>query len=490
MLILLKFIPVIVLLACVLSGIDILLAAAIAMFLAAIILKFLERMKFNDVVNIATEGAKSAVSVGFILMMAYAVAAVFMVTGVGASAISLLLKAGVTGTSVAFISFLTACILSVSTGTSMGTFAACFPIFIWLCDVVGGSPVLTFAAVCGGSAFGDNLGLISDTTILSSGVQDIKVTDRVRVQLPWTLICVAIASAGFLFAGHAMGLPSISGNPAMALASLPESAISAIEAQRPAVLVLLQQVQDGVPFYLIIPVIIVIGMAIARLETITCLASGIISAIALGALAGNVSSIGAMADTVLDGFAEAGSWSVILLFWAMGFGAIMRHLDAFKPLIQFFLRVSRKVRHLIVCNGVLTLLTNVVLTDELAMIATTGPITKDIVNDHVEGTEEDKYALRNRNALFADAVGVHTAALIPWHVVAVFYMGIANAVYPLHIFGPKDLYWNFMSIVSVVSIYILTITGWDRFILWFRLPTEPQVRLKRLGAEKEESVAL
>lgn len=191
---LIKIAPVIVLLAIVLAGVDILLAAAVAMFIAAFICKYYEKMKFGEVIEIAIEGAKEAVPVGFILMMAYAVAEIFMVTGVGASAIELLISLGVTGKTVALVSFITACALSVSTGTSMGTFAACFPIFIWLCDVVGGSPVLTFAAVCGGSAFGDNIGLISDTTVLSSGTQNVRVTDRVRVQLPWSAITVVLSS--------------------------------------------------------------------------------------------------------------------------------------------------------------------------------------------------------------------------------------------------------------------------------------------------------
>lgn len=476
-----KLTPVLLLLVVVLSGIDILLAAAIAMFFASFICMLTEKMKLGEILNIAIEGAKNAVPVGFILMMAYAVAEIFMVTGVGASAIELLIGLGVTGKTVAVVSLLTASVLSVSTGTSMGTFAATFPIFIWLCDMVGGSPVLTFAAVCGGSAFGDNIGLISDTTILSSGMQDVKVTDRVRSQLPWSLICLLLAMICFFAAGNIMGLPGTTANPAEALASLPEATLAAIAQERPSVLTLLGQVQTGVPIYMIIPVIVVIILAVCRIDTIVCLASGIFAAIVFGFLSGNVSSLIDMTDSIVGGFASAGSWSVILLFWAMGFGAIMRRLDAFRPLTQIFVSVSRKVRHLITCNGVLCLLTNIVLTDELAQIATVGPVIKDIVEENVEGSEEDIYKLRTRNALLSDAVGVHTAALIPWHVVAVFYMGIANAVYPLHTFAAPDLFYNFMSIICVISIYLLTVTGWDRFIPLFGLPQEPDIHLKKLS---------
>ena len=39
--------------------------------------------------------------------------------------------------------------------------------------------------------------------------------------------------------------------------------------------------------------------------------------------------------------------------------------------------------------------------------------------------------------------------------------------------------YNFMAIVAIVSILLLTITGWDRFIPLFGLPSEPDVKLKK-----------
>jgi len=36
-----------------------------------------------------------------------------------------------------------------------------------------------------------------------------------------------------------------------------------------------------------------------------------------------------------------------------------------------------------------------------------------------------------------------------------------------------------MAFVAVFSILLLTLTGWDRFIPKFGLPTEPAVRLKK-----------
>ena len=479
-----KIFPVVVIGTLILNGIDILIAAATGMFVAIVVCIVVDGRKVNEAMNAAMDGARECTNVAFILMMAYAMAEIYMATGVGASAISIFLHMGVTGKTVALVTFLATCMLSVATGTSWGTYAACFPIFIWLSNMVGGDPVLTLGAAIGGSMFGDNIGLISDTTILSSGMQVVKVTDRVRVQVVWTMICVAIAAIITVFVASSMGLPDATGDPSQVLANMSEQTLAVLEEKRPSVLILLEQVQKGVPFYMVIPVFLVIALAIMRLDTIICLFAGIVLSVALGAISGTVSSITAMVDCVYTGFEAAGSWAMVMLLWAMGFGGIMRYMNAFAPISGFFVRVSKKVRHLVFCNGLLCLLMNGTLNEDLSQIATTGPIIKNIINDNVEGSEEDLYALRNRNALFADAIGVHTSVLIPWHVSVAYFLGIASAVFPLHTFQIRDLYYNFFSIISVTSLYVLTFTGWDRFIPMFGLPSEPQVSLKKYAEGK------
>lgn len=474
-----KLLPIVVMAGMVTTGIDILISASIGFFFAMILCMIFEKMKINDVIMEGYQSAREGVQMAFILMMAYALAEIFMSTGVGAAAIELFINIGVTGRSVATIAFLTTCVLSVSTGTSWGTFAACIPIFIWLCDVVGGHPGMVMAACIGGSAFGDNIGLISDTTILSSALQNVKVVDRVRTQAPWSILCLVISAILFYIVSISMGLPTTVGDPSQILASMSPETIAALEAERPAVLTLLDQVKTHMPIYLLIPVVVVITMAILRFDTLICLASGIVLSVIFGAIAGTVTSAKVAMDMVYTGFSDAGSWCVIMLFWAMGFGGIMRRMNAFQPISIFFVRISRRVRHLITCNGLLCLFINGTVNEDLSQMACAGPVIRGIVNDNVEGSEENLYRLRIRNALFSDAIGVHTSSLIPWHVGALYYMGLTIAVYPLYEFKIADLYYNYMGLISVVSIYLLTFTGWDRFVPWFSLPTEPDVRLKK-----------
>lgn len=61
--------------------------------------------------------------------------------------------------------FIMCCLISTAIGTSMGTIAAMAPIAVGLAQAAGLNVALTCAAVIGGSYFGDNLSMISDTTI-------------------------------------------------------------------------------------------------------------------------------------------------------------------------------------------------------------------------------------------------------------------------------------------------------------------------------------
>ena len=55
---------------------------------------------------------------------------------------------------------------------------------------------------------------------------------------------------------------------------------------------------------------------------------------------------------------------------------------------------------------------------------------------------------------------------------------MATAVYPLGAITAGGLIaHNFMAMIAVASILILTVTGADRFIPLFKLPKEPDVKL-------------
>ena len=477
---LLKFSPVFLLAGLMIAEYDALIAAPLAAIYAFIIAGATEKIKFQDSLNAAMKSVSNILIALFILMFAYAMASLFMSSGVGASVVNLALSLGVTGKSVAVVGIICTAILSVATGTSWGTFAACAPIFMWLSHIVDGDPYLTVCAIAGGACFGDNIGLISDTTIVSSGIQGVQVVDRIRHQGVWSIMCLILASIAFFIAGIVMKLPSEAVNGAAVVAEIPDNVWTVLEVERPAAIPLLEQIASGVQYYMIIPLLLVIGLAVFGFNTFICIGSGLISAYVLGRFAGTTGTVNEFLDQCMSGFAEAGAWVVVMMMWVAAFGGVMQEMNAFEPLAKLVVKMSKKVRHLMTWNAVLSLIGKATLADEMAQIVTIGPVIKDILDDNVEGSEEDMYKLHLRNATFGDAMGVFGSQLIPWHVYLAYYVGIAVGVYPLIELVPLDfLKYNFMAYIAVISLILLTVTGLDRFIPLFKLPKEPAVQLKK-----------
>lgn len=92
--------------------------------------------------------------------------------------------------------FLIGCFISISMGTSMGTIVALAPIGIGIAEQTGISVALTLSAVIGGAMFGDNLSMISDTTIAAVRTQNTKMKDKFKVNffivLPAAIITAII----------------------------------------------------------------------------------------------------------------------------------------------------------------------------------------------------------------------------------------------------------------------------------------------------------
>ncbi|WP_353094971.1 Na+/H+ antiporter NhaC family protein [Tissierella praeacuta] len=475
-----KLTPIFLLAGLMISGMDLVMAAPLSTIYAGLVAGFTEKHRYDEIMENGFKAVKEMILVFFILMFAYAVAETFMATGVGASIIIISLKLGVTAKTVAVVGFIVTSLLSIATGTSWGTFASCAPVFLWLNHIVGGDVLLTTAAIAGGSCFGDNIGLISDTTVVSSGLQKVNVTDRVRHQGVWSALVLVVSGIVIYLVSLSMGLPNTVGSAAEAINSIPADVFERLAKVRPAAVTLLEQVKSGVPYFMVIPMFIVIAIAFKGVPTMICLGAGIVSALIFGLAAGTVESLKSFLGLVQTGFESAGSWSIVMMLWIGAFGGIMSSINAFKPISDFVLKISKSVRQLMFYNGVLCLIGNAALADEMAQIVTIGPIIKEMTDENVEASEEDMYKLRLRNSAFSDAMGVFGSQLIPWHCYMGFYVAICMAVYPLKEITALDIMkYNYMAIIAVVSMLVLTLTGLDRFIPLFKIPSEPQVSLKK-----------
>ncbi len=92
--------------------------------------------------------------------------------------------------------FIICCFISISMGTSTGTVVALAPIAIGIAGQTDLSLALALATVIGGAMFGDNLSVISDTTIVSTQSQEVKMADKFKtnffIVLPGAIATIVI----------------------------------------------------------------------------------------------------------------------------------------------------------------------------------------------------------------------------------------------------------------------------------------------------------
>ena len=77
--------------------------------------------------------------------------------------------------------FVISAFLGTATGTSVGTITALVPIAVGLASESGLSVPMMLGACAGGAMFGDNLSMISDTTIAATKTQGVEMRDKFRV---------------------------------------------------------------------------------------------------------------------------------------------------------------------------------------------------------------------------------------------------------------------------------------------------------------------
>lgn len=92
--------------------------------------------------------------------------------------------------------FLIACFISIAMGTSVGTIAALTPIAVGISQKTGFAGAMCVGAVVCGAMFGDNLSMISDTTIAATRTQGCEMKDKFRenfkIVLPAAVITVVL----------------------------------------------------------------------------------------------------------------------------------------------------------------------------------------------------------------------------------------------------------------------------------------------------------
>lgn len=140
-----------------------------------------------------------------VILLAWFLAGVFGTmlnqTGVIEGLVWVATSVGLAAAWVPLVTFLASSILSLSTGTSVGTILAVTPILFPAGFAIGADPLLVVGAIIGGAFVGDNLAPVSDTTIVSAYSQGTTVPKVVRSRLKYAAVAAAITIGFYLIMG-------------------------------------------------------------------------------------------------------------------------------------------------------------------------------------------------------------------------------------------------------------------------------------------------
>lgn len=364
---------------------------------------------------------------------------------------------GFTGSLFAFATFLLSAVFASAVGTGYGTTVAFCTLMYPAGIILGADPVILFAAILSGSAFGDNLAPVSDTTIVSAVTQETDVPGVVRSRFKYAVIAAIPAALGFLLLGSARA--------------------GALDATAP------QALLDGVSpagLILLLPFGLVIALALTGRHIIVAITAGILAAVAilgiaslpglsdlhdlpgLGAIlrfdtAGSTPRLAGALVSGIEGFLKL---SILILF-IVAAGHIMRLGGALDSIKRQILRlVGRSVRRAELSIFALVAALNVFITVNTAAEIAAAPFVSDV------GKEFGIHPYRRANLL--DAVTSALGYIFPWSGGVLIGVSTLNELhttgYPwLPVPSPTTV-WPFVLHGWLLALVMLgaALTGWGR----------------------------
>lgn len=174
---------------------------AIVAFLIALAVAFMQNksISFGEKFAIISEGVgdENIITMCLIFLCAGAFSGAVTAAGGVESTVNFGLSILPSGIAVVGL-FVIGCFISVSMGTSMGTIAALAPIAVGISEKTGYEMAICIGAVVCGAMFGDNLSMISDTTIAAVKTQGCEMKDKFKANFLIVLPAAIVTIIAFL----------------------------------------------------------------------------------------------------------------------------------------------------------------------------------------------------------------------------------------------------------------------------------------------------
>ena len=267
--------------------------------------------------------------------------------------------------------FLGAAVISLTIGTSVGTIVAMMPIAVGIANQLQEYVPFVAAIIIGGAFFGDNLSFISDTTICATQSQGCKMSDKFRTNIRIALPAAIIVFIAYIFLGNEIGSEAVIGE---------------------------------INFWKVLPYLVVLVAAIAGINVLIVLISGILLTGIVGLINGDYTILswsGAMGDGIM-GMGEL----IIITMLAGGLLEVIRANGGIKFIMDKVLRHVHSQRTAELSIAFMVSAVDMLTANNTVAIISVAGISKDI---------SIKYHLDNRRvASILDTFSCIMQGIIPY----------------------------------------------------------------------------
>lgn len=387
-----------------------------AMFIALLVAFAMTKGTMNERFKIFAKGAanEDVLTMLMIYLLAGAFSGVAAAMGGRDATVNL-------GLSLIPVHFLTAGVFIISafmgtaTGTSMGTIGAIVPIAVGVADKAGLSIPLMLGACVGGAMFGDNLSMISDTTIAATRSQGCEMRDKFRVNFFIALPASVITIIVLLIVGRPDVMPEMG--------------------------VLEYSIIKVVP-YLLVLILALVGMNVFLVLTIGIFAAGIVG-LATGSL-----DIFSFAQNVWTGFTSMNEVFFLTLFCG-GMSEMVTHNGGITWLIAKLRGMMKGNKSAQVGISVLVSLADCATANNTVAIVLSGSMAKDISHEYKVDPR--------RTASLLDVFSCVLQGMIPYGAQLLTAASLTSA-YGIAM-SPTDIIPNLwycwiLAVVGILSIFI------------------------------------
>lgn len=269
-------------------------------------------------------GSPTSVSIVLILFTVGIMSSLIKATNVSGGFVWIADTLGIGGGTFTLFAFISVGIISMSTGSSIGTMFTAFPIFYPAGVLLGADPAILAGAIVSGAIFGDNIAPISDTTIISASTQRFRrkegsadIGGVVASRARFALTAAALSAVGFLV---------------LASVNKHDSADGAEE--------LLESTMSVKSLVMLIPVAIMLVVALRTRNIFKAVTVGLITGILTGLAAGLIvpTDIVGVTDGVPTGFLAAGVTNMLgtvaLVFAVFGIMGVLTEAGVLERLVE------------------------------------------------------------------------------------------------------------------------------------------------------------